>query len=485
MNQPRAIFRNTVALTIADLVNRGGGIVLSLLISRTLFATGLGIYSAALAYYNLIALAGGMGAQDFLVREIARERSRTSYYVVHAGLLGVAGALVAMGVFLLLLPYLGYSTELTASMYVVILAVIPGTLNTIQNAVFVAHQRVEFILYTRFVATLLYVGLSLYVLLNGHGVVSLLVAFVIVEYLVMVSLFVWINRFIAPLRWEFRLADAGRLLWEMRAFAALSILSGIFTQPEVIVLSLLQSEAEVGFYSAALKLVGFWYFISQIFMTNVYPVLSRFYQVEEARFQVIQDKSIKYLLALSLPITAGIVAAAGPIIRLFFGPGFEAAVTPLQILAWNIPLAFVSAVLWRVLAARNQQNSVLWVRIVTLFTRLGGAYFLTRWWATIGAAISAPANFLLNALLLALAIRRDGIRLRLVGLGWRFALAALAMGVLTWLLSPHLSLWLLVPLAVVVYGVLALLLRAFAADDWALLLQVWQIRAATKQGAQE
>jgi O-antigen/teichoic acid export membrane protein len=472
MNLPRQIFKNTAAMATADLVTKAGQILLSFLVARILQASGLGIYSTAIAYYGLLAVASGMGAQDFLVREIARERDRTNRYVIHASVMGTLAAIVAMVIFWVILPNLNFSVELTSGMYVVILAIIPGTLNTIQHAVFVAHQRVEFVLYTRFVGMVINVGLSLYLLLRGYGIVSLLIAFVVVEYVVMVCLFFFINRYVVSLHWEFDLAFAWKLVWEMRSFTALSILAALFAQPEVIILSLVENEEQIGYYSAALKLAGFWYVISQMYMANVYPVLSRSYHLDEHKFQVIQDKSIKYLLALSLPLTAGMIATAESIVTLAYGPGFEAAFLPLQILALSILSAYVSAVLWRVLAARNRQNSVLWVRIITLITRLGGGFLLIWYWGILGAAISASANLLLNTLLLALYTRRDGIRQRVFHLSWRFALAALVMGSIIWILRNQLDLWALVPLAGLVYLLLVVLLKGFAADDIALFRQV-------------
>jgi len=481
MRQARQIFKNTAAMTLADLVTRAGSMLLSFLIARMLQASGLGIYSTAMAYYGLIAIAGSMGAQDFLVREIARDPDKTNRYVVHASVLGLVVSSSIMAVFFLILPFLGYSAELASSTGVVILAIIPGTLNMIQNAVFVAHQRVEFVLYTRVLGTVVNVALSVLLLSRGYGVVSLLVAFVVVEYLVMFCFFFFISRRITPLRWEFHLSFARKLVWEMRVFAALSFLSALFAQPEIIILSLVSSEDEIGYYSAANKLVGFWYLVSQMYMANVYPLLSRSYRLAEEKFQILQNQSIKYLLAISLPLTAGIVGAAAPVIQLFYGPGFEAAILPLQIMAFNIPLAYVSAVLWRVLAARDRQDAVLWVRIITLCTRLGGGLLMARWWGVLGASISVLVSLLLNTLLLAVHVRRSGIRLRFVGLGWRFALAAIVMGVLTWAISPQLNLWLLVLIAAVVYAGLVLLLKGFDADDLALFRQVCRPKEPRRQ----
>jgi len=480
VGQPRQIFKNTVALTVADLITRAGGLVIVLLISRTLHVTGLGVYSTAMAYYSLVSLAGSMGSGDYLVREIAKDHSRTSRYVIHASVVATVVSALMMALFFIVLPHLNYSSELAVGMYVIILAILPGTLNTVQDAVFIAHQRVELVMYVRCMATIVNMGLSVFLLMTGYGVVGLLVVFVSVEYLVMVCLFYFINWHVDQLRWEFQVSLAIELVRGMKAFAALSILGALFSQPEVIILSLVQEETQVGFYSSAMKLAGFWYFIPQIFMKNVYPVLSRSYYIADQKAQLIQDKSIKYLLSVSFPLTAGMIATAEPIINLFYGPGFETATLLLRVLAWTLPLAFFHSVLWRVLIARGQQGEVLLVRIITLCARLGCGYFLITSLASLGAAITAPVSLLLNALLLSFYIRRNGTKINFLLFTWRFALAATFMGVVIWTFRNYLPLWALVPMGGAIYAGLVFGLRAFSAEDFALFRQVWQLKTVSR-----
>src|SRR5262249_1012894 len=153
--------------------------------------------------------------------------------------------------------------ELTRCVYVVILAIIPETLNAIQEAVFVAHQRVELQTYTTFVAAIVNIGLSLYLLMHGYGVVSLIVAFVVMKYLVMTCYFFFTTRYITALHWEFRLSFVRALMPEIKAFAASSLLGGLVSRPEILMLSLIRDETQAGFYSAALKLVEVWYLLPE------------------------------------------------------------------------------------------------------------------------------------------------------------------------------------------------------------------------------
>ena len=480
MSQSRQIFKNTAVLAISRLIDRASGVILAFFVSRILGATGLGIYAAAMAYYGLIAMAGEMGSTNLLVREIAKDRSQTNRYVVHVSVMATAVSAVVMVLSIVVVPYLGYSAELTSAIYLIILAMIPGTLSSIQEAVFVAHQRVEFETYTTFVTTIINIGISLYLLLNGYGIISLLIAFVITQYLVMICYFYIINRSITPIRWEFQLSFVLKLIQDIKAFAASSILGGLFARPEIIILSLVSAEAQIGFYSAALKVVDLWYLVPQTYMINIFPVLSRSYYLGDQKSQIIQDKSIKYLLALSLPLTVGVMVTAEPIVALFYGPGFGPSAAALRLLAWNMPLYCLHALLWRILAARGQQDAVLRVQVITIVSRLASGYLLIGALASLGAAIATPANLLLHTLLLALYIKRDGTPIHFLRLGWRFALAALGMGVLTWALSDQLQLWALVPLGAAIYMALVYVLKALSPDDFALFRKIWRSTVAER-----
>jgi O-antigen/teichoic acid export membrane protein len=480
MNQPHQIFKNTTILAVATLIERASTTVLVLFISRILQASGLGIYSAVLVYYELLSRAAEGGAANLITREIGRDPSKTNRYVVLFGVIAVTFSAICMALFVLVLPYLGLSIELKEGIYIVILALPPGTLSSMQQCVFIGHQRTEFITLTSFLTAMLNVGISIYLLMSGYGILSLLIVFAAIQYVTIISHYYFIHRYISPLHWEFRFSAALSLVREMKTFAVLSIFSGLFSRPEVIILSLVASAAQVGFYSAALKVVSLWQFIPGIFLTNVFPVLARSYYQADQKAQNIQNKSLKYLLAICLPLTVGTFVTAESIVSLLYGPGFEPAVMALRLLALNIPLAVLWAVLWRVLVARDQQAVVVRAMIIVTLVELAIGYLLISWLGALGAAITAPLVSLLYALILGFYVKQDGAGLPLVHLSWRFGLAALGMGAITWLFGRELELWLLVPAAAACYIALVIALKAFSADDFTLFRQVWRPRATER-----
>jgi O-antigen/teichoic acid export membrane protein len=465
MTESRRIFTNTIALTISRLTERASAVFLAFFISRMLYAQGLGIYSTATAYYNLIVVATEMGATNFLMREIAKDRSRTGRYVVHVSVMVAVMTAVVMGLARVVLPYLGYSAELSSSLYVIILATLPGTLSTLQEAVLIAHQRVVFITYTTFITAIATIGASLYLLTHGYGVMSLFVCFVLIRYLEMICYHFFIGSFVT-LRWEFSPSFALSLLRDIRVFAGSSLLGGLFARPEVILLSLVRNEAQVGFYSAALRLVDLWYLVPETYMTNVFPVLSRSYQLGDGKARSIQEKSMKYLLALSLPIAVGLTMVAEPTVRLIYGPGFEPAIVPLQVLAWSLPFGCLNTVFWRTLVARGQQGAVLRMQAIVTCAKIVSGYILIISFGGLGAALTVVISLLLHNRLLSCTVTRGGTQLAPWRAGWRFLVAALMMGGAILPFSHQLPLWTVVPAAAVIYLLLVLLVKGFAVEDF-------------------
>jgi O-antigen/teichoic acid export membrane protein len=482
MSESQKVARNTAVLAVATLIDRASSILLVFVLSRIVHASGLGIHAATIALYGLLLMLAEVGVSSFLVREVAKDRDKTQQYVLHLSVIGIIAGLVVMGVAALILPYLGYSLELRTCAYIVLLAIIPGTINMLHEAMYVAHQRVEFQTYTTLVVTVGSLAASVSLLLLGYGVVSVIVVFVVTRYLTMFCYLFLTSYYIVPFRGSLQLSFVCSLLREIRLFAASSFIAGFFARPEIILLSLFASEAQIGYYSAALKLVDLWNVLPETFMTNVFPVLSRFYHRADHQAKVLQERAVKYLFALSLPIAVGLMVAAEPIVYLFFGEEFAPAVIALQILAWNLPVSCLNSMLWRILVARDQQKRNVQVQLVTACTRIASGCVLIFMLGALGAAIATLGNLFLHSHLLARFLQRDGIRLEVWRLTWRFAAAAAVMGVMVWVLRSHTHLSLVVPVAAGLYAILLFVLRAFSADELTLVSSLLPARIRGKEG---
>ena len=137
--------------------------------------------------------------------------------------------------------------------------------------------------------------------------------------------------------------------WKSKMLIALplsiaSIFSTIAFRVDTVLLSLLQGDAAVGWYSASYKIIEILLFIPIVYNTAIFPVLSKFYVSSNESIKLVYAKSIKYLIILGLPLAAGITILSNDIILILYQSEFAPSVITLQILIWTIPLILLTMI---------------------------------------------------------------------------------------------------------------------------------------------
>jgi O-antigen/teichoic acid export membrane protein len=479
-NIPRQIVKNTSALAVARVARLVSNFLLALVLARTLGVTGIGVYTTVLSFFGLAIILCTAGMQDFVAREVARDHSKTNRYLIHTGLLTAIASLAATVIFPLLISQLGYTLETTIGVFIACLALIPATWMAIYEALFVAHHKAEFLLHTAIFGFVGRVGVSVYLLLQGYGVISVLVTLVIFQYASFALGTFFLTRFIIVPRWEFEFSFAVRLVKELRVFSTIGFLAGIFAEIEIILLSFLGGEEAVGVYSAAIKLIVMWLVIPDSYMRAVFPVLSRAHVGAPDSFHRLAEKSVKYLLALALPLGIGTAIIADKIIYLVYGSEFAASVPVLRWLSLLLIPFFLNEVLWRVLIARDQQRLCLRTVVAGTGTKGGVSLATVPFISYMGTVLAVLLTQVVSTSMYVFYIQHTGKRIRIFHLIWRFAIAAAVMGACTWLLAMKFNLLIVVPTAIAVYALLVVLLKGFSAEDFALFYWIWRPKMTTE-----
>ncbi len=456
--------RNTAFLLVNGIVSRFSGLAITFVIARSLGADGIGVYATAMAIYQVGQYAGAAGTGTYLQREMGKDPSKAGPLIVHLSIIGLAVTGTLVTVVQLIVPFLGYSPELQTGVSIVIFGIIARVLNSIQSNAFIAWGDTRFQPVVGLLGSGLMVTVSLSLLAAGFGITSILITFVAIGYLQVLVWYFLINRYIVRLRWRVQPRKAASLFWEMKTFTASSLLNAFFTRPEIILLSVLSSEREAGYFAATVKVIELWTIVPSVFLNNVFPLLSRSFHVQDGRFASIQTKSTRLMLAFALPITVGLFVAAPKIIPAFYGPDFDPAIDQLRLIAPNIFLYVLMEVFWRVLSARDRHGSVVRSQVLSIPVRIVTAYLLILHFDAAGAAVATTIGFSVHLAILMVSARRSGAVIGLAS-SWRFLLAALAMGGVLWAVQPYAPLAVLVVVGMVAYTAAVVVLRALPAED--------------------
>ncbi len=195
-------------------------------------------------------------------------------------------------------------------------------------------------------ATLLPFGAGLGALFAGRAVANLTTLW---------GLLAAYRREIGPIRLLGTVAEVRRVLAQGRAFGATVLFGAIYAQADVLMMAELRGERDVGIYAAAAQLVLQTTFFAHVVSRALFPRLVASASEPE---RLAEELSFEVRIHLFVSLGVGVVAAAlaGPIVHVVFGPGFEAAVPCLQVLALGLPLKFVSNGLGMALTAIGRQG---------------------------------------------------------------------------------------------------------------------------------
>jgi O-antigen/teichoic acid export membrane protein len=423
------VAKNAISLAVARVVVQAGNALLFFFMGRRLGFDQLGIYAAAISFYQIVSVAGA-SASTYLVREVARQPAETDRLLRVLTFLALVGggSLAALGTGLIALS--SSSARLAAPVAVAALAVAPAMIGSIQEGVFVAYGRASLQTVVSVTAAGFNVAVGFALLAGGAGVMALLTLFVGVQVLAALVGHRIIRRAIQPRpgrMGDSLVNESICVVGEMRAYLGSGLLAGLFARPETLILALLSSPAQAGYYGAALKVVDLWLFVPTTLMVTIFPLLSRAFAESRERAAVVQREVLRALLAVSLPVGALTFVAAGRIAA-FYGDTSGQSTLPLRILALNLTLYSLTEVFWRVLTARGDQARVLQIQLITTITRLLSGAVLIVMWAATGAAVATAANIALYVILTARQIMRDGSRIHLLRLASRPLVAAIAGG---------------------------------------------------------
>jgi O-antigen/teichoic acid export membrane protein len=195
---------------------------------------------------------------------------------------------------------------------------------------------------------------------------------------------------------------------------------------DVVLLGFMKTPTEVGQYSAAYKFINFFIAFLGLYHANIFPVISRS-RDNPSLLSLISDRSLKYTLALAIPLAAGGTILARPLITLVFGHDFAAGAGALAILIWIVPIMAVRAVYRATLLSHGFQRDFLWISFCGAAVNTGLNLVLIPGYSFIGAAVTSVIGEFLIFILVYERVAKRVVRLALGTHAWKPAVACIPM----------------------------------------------------------
>ncbi|MGI9070218.1 MAG: polysaccharide biosynthesis C-terminal domain-containing protein, partial [Bryobacteraceae bacterium] len=149
------------------------------------------------------------------------------------------------------------------------------------------------------------------------------------------------------------------------SFSTVFVAPLVLLRLDIVILGIIGGPAQVGLYSAAMRLLSVCLILPDGIMTATFALLSKLSALDNpACFRRLVDRTLKWMGAGLLPVSAAMALLAPFGMPLLYGPKFAVAIPVLKTLSWSLVPFAVNRAIGDALVARGLQKIV--ARIVVI-----------------------------------------------------------------------------------------------------------------------
>ncbi|MGP8321446.1 MAG: flippase [Methanosarcinaceae archaeon] len=471
MTTTKRVAKNTGVLILSSILSKVMGLILIIYAARYLGDVNFGKYSFALAFTSIFMVLSNMGLRNLTVREVARDKELASKYLDNIFCIKLILSVITFGVIIIAINLMDYPYDTMMAVYIIGFTLILSSFSDFFNSIIRAFERMEYEAIAQIIASLVVLILGLFVLFSGYGLLEFVSIYVVgstITFLFLLSIV--IKKFAKP-RFAIDLKFCGQTIKKALPFGLIGILGIIHFRIDIVMLSMMEGDAVVGWYSAAYRLTEPLAFIPAMLMISLYPVMSRFFISSENALKTSYEKSVKYLFCLGLPIAVGTTLLSDKIILLLYGEPFLNSIIAIQILVWATLFRFLNYPLGTVLVSINKERLSLFTGSVCVFMNITLNLLLIPKFSYVGASIATVVTEATLFLLSYYFISKYLCTLPVHKIAVKPSCACIIMGAFIFFFG-SLSLVFLIPMAGILYFAVLHLTKFFSEDDISMLKEL-------------
>lgn len=329
----RRFLENTSWLLFDKMFQMVLSLVVMSITARYLGKDNYGILNYGLAFVNIFTSVCKLGIDAVLVNEMIKDRDKTGEFIgTTIGLRMASGfcSVILTGVFVWVLKpgewiVLGISLVQAVSLLFV-------AFDTI-DYYFQSRLKSKYSTISKSAAYVLVSVIRLVLVLLRANVMWFAIATVADAAAIAVGLLIFYKK--EKMGFAFSMATAKYLLKVAGPYLLANLLVVIYTQMDKIMVGSMNTDSEVGIYTAAMNIANMWMFIPLALIDSARPLIMEYKQQKDAKYMSRYRQLTGIVIWIS--IAAGIVLTIFPklCIRILYGSDYLGAVPVLMLLIWS------------------------------------------------------------------------------------------------------------------------------------------------------
>ncbi len=458
----RRLAFNTAAQLVGKVASTAIGVIIVGLLTRYLGQDGFGAYSTANAFLQIFTLFLDLGINVTFVALLGEHADDPVYERRCVSAL-FTFRLVSAGCLTILAPLLGWLSPYPLEIKLAIMALtgsllFPG-LTQLITGVQQRHLQTQIGAVGEVLGRIILLAGIFIARASGWGLIPIM-WFVSLGSAANFFFNIWLTRPRGLFRWNWDLAFWKTTLMRSWPIGVSIFFNLLYYKGDTLVLSFTRSQAEVGIYSAAYRVLEILITIPFMLAGLMLPLFSEAWgKGDKARLTFLTKESASALMFLIAPMVMGTLVLADRIMLLVAGPDFAASAGILRVLIVATGIIFMNVIYAHVVVAIQAQRQMLPIYIATaLGIGAGYLFLIPRYgmWAAAWLTVASEVFVTAGSYIVAARSIPMGLHLRSVVVAW---VSAGIMAVVLMAL-PSVPLLVLILLGAAVYGALLVALKA-------------------------
>jgi O-antigen/teichoic acid export membrane protein len=378
------IGRNVAALAGGQLVTWTMTLAWTLVVPRVIGPAGIGIIVSAMSVTGILAIALGFGTRNYIVRTMVVSEEEIPALVATATVLRLLLLPLFLVAVIVYAHFAHYGHDGTVVLFLAAGATMLTLIAEPLQAAFQATERMKYLAYSDIINKSAQGLVGIVLALIGLGALGFAGCWLVMSGVVVAVDVFWLARYFR-LNLRTSVRRLARMAKESVAYWAFGMFFMVYLWIDTAMLSLMTNPTVVGWYGVPTRLFQTFMVVPVLMSTAWLPRLVSVFERNPRGLPKAARTPTELALVVGLPIAAGFAVAAGPMIRLLYGPAYANAVPVMVILGLCIPPMYLNIMLSQMMIAAKRQ--VVWT------------------WMMAGATVFNPV---VNALLIPITQHRFG-----------------------------------------------------------------------------
>ena len=377
MSNRRVIAFNTISQIAGKVITSGTTFVVSILIARTLGASGYGDFTKITTFVAFFYLFADFGLNTAYL-ELSEDKKAQTNLLFLRTLFGLSLMFLCISI-LSFLPgtdIQGYTPLVKLGIIFFSLSILFQSLITTANAFFQKNLRYDYASYALSlgaIVTLLSVFSFPY--LGITGVIPNIFAFLLGSGATTVAALFFAKKIIPSFSFSFDSTLTKKMLVIALPLGLTLLCNVVYFHADSVILTLFRSSSEVGIYGFAYKVFEFPLVVPTFFMNAVFPLLLISIKGNDMKAfirQMKQSSAVLFSLSLVLVLCGYISAPLFSLIQ----TDFQASIVPFRILLLSLPVFYLTSVTMWVLIALKKRVALFLVYFISMIVNVGSNILL-------------------------------------------------------------------------------------------------------------